>query len=82
VISASSGGLLIHFDVTIIKPLDGTRTYLQAIIDNYSRRILSWTLETRLGSGATRRMLNVLGRSSARSINLSASSISALVPLR
>ena len=27
------------------------------IIDNYSRRILSWTLESRLGSGATCRVL-------------------------
>jgi transposase InsO family protein len=31
--------------------------YLHAIIDNFSRRILSWTLETRLGSGATCRVL-------------------------
>jgi putative transposase len=50
-------GELIHLDVTIIKLLDGTRMYLHAIIDNYSRRILSWTLETRLGSGATCRVL-------------------------
>ncbi len=33
--------------------IDGTRAYLHAVIDNYSRRILSWTLEDRLGSGAT-----------------------------
>ena len=37
-------GELLHLDVTIIKLLDGTRMYLHAIIDNYSRRILSWTL--------------------------------------
>jgi transposase InsO family protein len=48
---------LLHLDVTIIKLLDGTRMYLHAIIDNFSRRILSWTLETRLGSGATCRVL-------------------------
>jgi len=54
---AFAPGELIHLDVTIIKLLDGTRTYLHAIIDNYSRRILSWTLETRLGSGATCRVL-------------------------
>jgi transposase InsO family protein len=44
-------------DVTIIKLLDGTRAYLHAVIDNYSRRILSWTLEDRLGSGGTCQIL-------------------------
>jgi transposase InsO family protein len=47
----------LHLDVTIIKLLDGTRTFLHAIIDNYLRRILSWTLESCLGSGATCRVL-------------------------
>ena len=50
-------GELLHLDVTIIKLLDGTRAYLHAAIDNYSRRILSWTLEERLGSGGTCRIL-------------------------
>ena len=54
---AISPGELLHLDVTIIELLDGTRTYLHAVIDNYSRRILSWTLESRLGSGATCRVL-------------------------
>jgi putative transposase len=48
---------LLHLDVTIIRLLDGTRAYLHAVIDNYSRRILSWTLEERLGSGGTCRIL-------------------------
>ena len=43
--------------MTIIRLLDGTRAYLHAVIDNYSRRILSWTLEERLGSGGTCRIL-------------------------
>ena len=50
-------GELVHFDVTITRLLDGTRTHLHAIIDNYSRRILSWTLGARLGSGATCQVL-------------------------
>jgi putative transposase len=33
------------------------RAYLHAVIDNCSRRILSWTLEERLGSGGTCRIL-------------------------
>jgi transposase InsO family protein len=32
-----------HIDTTVIRLLDGTRTYLHAVIDNFSRRILdSW----------------------------------------
>ena len=56
-VRATAPGELLHLDVTIIKLLDGTRTFPHAVIDNYSRRILSWTLETRLGSGATCRVL-------------------------
>ncbi|MCK5365637.1 MAG: DDE-type integrase/transposase/recombinase, partial [Gammaproteobacteria bacterium] len=56
-IRARAPGELLHLDVTIIKLLDGTRAYLHAVIDNYSRRILSWTLEGRLGSGGTCRIL-------------------------
>jgi len=56
-VRATGPGELLHLDVTIIKLLDGTRTFLHAIIDNYSRRILSWTLKSCLGSGATCRVL-------------------------
>ena len=56
-IRASTPGELLHLDVTIIRLLDGTRVYLHAAIDNYSRRILSWSLEERLGSGGTCRLL-------------------------
>jgi transposase InsO family protein len=31
-----------HVDTTAIRLLDGTRAYLHAVIDNFSRRILSW----------------------------------------
>jgi transposase InsO family protein len=54
---AKAPGERLHLDVTIIRLLDGTRTYLRAVIDNYSRRILSWTLQKRLGSGGTRHIL-------------------------
>lgn len=57
-IRAKTPGELLHMDVTIIRLLDGTRAYLRAVIDNYSRRILSWTLEKRLGSGGTCRILH------------------------
>jgi transposase InsO family protein len=56
-IRAKAPGELLHLDVTIIRLLDGTRAFLHGVIDNYSRRILSWTLEERLGSGGTCRIL-------------------------
>src|SRR5262245_23555784 len=31
-----------HIDTTVIRLLDGTRAYVQAVIDNFSRRILAW----------------------------------------
>jgi hypothetical protein len=37
-----------HIDVTIIKLLDGTKAYVHAVIDNFSRRILAWTVASRL----------------------------------
>jgi len=52
-IRAKTLGELLHLDVTIIRLLDGTRAYLHGVIDNYSRRILAWRLEERLGSGGT-----------------------------
>jgi transposase InsO family protein len=31
-----------RLDTTVIRLLDGTRAYLHAVIDNFSRRILAW----------------------------------------
>jgi len=31
-----------HIDTTVIRLLDGTRAYLHAVVDNFSRRILAW----------------------------------------
>jgi putative transposase len=72
-IRASAPGELLHLDVTIVRLLDGTRAYLHAAIDNYSRRILSWSLEDRLGSGGTCRLLReaavqLRGRSQATAV--------------
>jgi len=46
-----------HIDITVIRLLDGTKAYLQAIIDNYSRRILAWRLGTQLEAVATSALL-------------------------
>ena len=47
-----------HIDVTIIKLLDGTKAYLHAVIDNYSRRILAWTVGEKLNPMNTCLVLN------------------------
>jgi transposase InsO family protein len=39
--------------VTIIKLIDGTRTYLHTVIDDFSRRILAWKLAPGLVPGTT-----------------------------
>ena len=33
-----------HLDVTQLRLLDATRAYIHAVIDNFSRRILAWTI--------------------------------------
>ena len=47
-----------HIDVTVIRLLDGTRTYLHALIDNFSRRILAWKIVLRLEPQTTCQVLN------------------------
>src|SRR5262245_35838820 len=40
-----------HIDTTVIRLLDGTRTYLHAVIDNFSRRILAWRVADTFAPG-------------------------------
>ena len=42
-----------HIDTSVIRLLDGTRAYLQAVIDNFSRKILAWKVSDRLEPGNT-----------------------------
>jgi putative transposase len=51
-----------HVDTTILKLLDGTRGYLHAVIDNYSRKILAWTVAARLEPTATCQLPLAAGR--------------------
>jgi hypothetical protein len=52
-----------HLDVTIIKLLDGTKAYVHAVIDNFSRRILAWTVAGHLDPMNTRNVLNTAAAS-------------------
>ena len=40
-----------HIDTTVIRLLDGTRAYLHAVIDNFSRRILAWRVADTFAPG-------------------------------
>lgn len=42
-----------HIDVTVLRLRDGTRAYLSAVIDNFSRRILAWRLSERISANHT-----------------------------
>ncbi|WP_236515955.1 DDE-type integrase/transposase/recombinase [Sandaracinus amylolyticus] len=46
-----------HVDVTIVRLLDGTRAYVHAVPDNYSRKVLAWAVEPELRAATTRAIL-------------------------
>ena len=46
-----------HVDITVIRLLNGSRVYLQAAIDNFSRRILAWKASETFDPTATARLL-------------------------
>ena len=43
-IRAARSNEIWHIDTTMIRLLDGSRIYLRAVIDNFSRRILAWNV--------------------------------------
>jgi transposase InsO family protein len=46
-----------HVDASIIKLLDGTKVFIHAVIDNLSRKVLSWRVAERLAPETTRAIL-------------------------
>jgi transposase InsO family protein len=46
-----------HVDTTVIRLLDGTRAYLRAVIDNFSRRVLAWKVLPSLDPTSTAKLL-------------------------
>ncbi len=47
-IRAAAANEIWHIDTTVVKLLDGTRAYLHAVIDNFSRRVLAWRVAERI----------------------------------
>jgi putative transposase len=56
-IRASGPNEVWHVDTTLIRLLDGSRGYLCAIIDNFSRRILAWKVSARFDPMTTAELL-------------------------
>jgi transposase InsO family protein len=61
-VRASQPNEIWHVDTTVINLLDGTKAYLQAVIDNYSRKILAWTVSARLDPSKTCQVLLAAGK--------------------
>jgi len=51
-----------HIDVSVLRLLDGTKAYIHAVIDNFSRKILAWTIGARLDPTATCQVLVEAGQ--------------------
>ena len=52
-----------HVDESVLRLVDGVQIYLQAVSDNYSRKILTWSLDATKGHGVrTRDLLFVAAR--------------------
>jgi putative transposase len=56
-----------HIDTTVIRLLDGTRAYLHAVIDNFSRRILAWRVADTFAPGNSVAVLLEASRDATRS---------------
>jgi putative transposase len=61
-IRASKPNEIWHVDTTLIRLLDGTRAYLHAVIDNFSRRILAWKVAANFDPVATAEILLVASK--------------------
>jgi transposase InsO family protein len=62
-IRASSPDEIWHVDTSVVRLLEGTRAYLYAVIDNFSRRILAWRVSERFDPANTLAILAEAGSS-------------------
>jgi len=51
-----------HIDTTVIRLIDGTKVYLHAVLDNFSRRILAWRVTERFEFATTVAILQEAAR--------------------
>jgi len=51
-----------YVDTSLLRLLDGSRVYMRAVIDNFSRRIFAWTVRASFDTGMTAVLLRESGR--------------------
>jgi putative transposase len=61
-IRAGGPNQLWHIDATLIRLLDGSKVYLHAVIDNYSRRIMAWKMTAKFEPTVTAELLTEAAR--------------------
>ena len=65
-IRASRANEIWHVDTTLVRLLDGSRAYLHAVVDNFSRRILAWHVAESFYPGVTAQLLLDASNSESR----------------
>jgi transposase InsO family protein len=68
-IRASAPGQIWHLDQTILRLGDGTKAFVQCIIDNYSRYVLAWKVSKDYGGARTKELIEK-ALAKARSLGL------------
>ena len=61
-VRASRPNQIWHIDTSVIKLIDGTKVYLQAVVDNFSRKILAWAVTERFDPSNTCQVLLAAGK--------------------
>lgn len=58
-VRASEVNQIWHIDISVMKLLDNTKVFVQAIIDNYSRCIVAWDVSTKIDGENTKRLIQM-----------------------
>ena len=61
-IRASEPNQIWHIDTSVIRLIDGTKVYLQAVVDNFSRKILAWAVAEHFDPTSTCQVLLAAGK--------------------
>lgn len=74
-VRANTANEIWHIDVTEIQLDNGSKVYLQAIIDNYSRYILAWKLSLNISAKNTKKLIRLAFLRAKRIFNISPSKL-------
>jgi transposase InsO family protein len=66
-VRALNPGQIWHLDLSVIKLIDGSRCYIQAVLDNYSRYVLAWKVSRDYGGIRSK---DLLERALTKSVEL------------